>query len=56
MDVTRAIDAGKAAFPPVKEGEYERWTDFDFWRALGIRLGQEERGWDSADKSWIPEA
>jgi anaerobic selenocysteine-containing dehydrogenase len=42
MDVTRAIDAGEAAFPPVKEGAYERWTDFDFWRGLGIRLGQEE--------------
>ena len=24
------------------DGEYDRWTDFDFWRGLGVRLGQEE--------------
>jgi len=36
------IAAGEAPLPAVKEGEYERRTDFEFWRGLGIRLGQEK--------------
>ena len=34
--------AGEAALPSVVPGEYDRRTDFEFWRELGIRLGQEE--------------
>jgi len=40
--IAGSIDAGGAPFPLVKEGEYERRTDYEFWRGLGIRLGQEE--------------
>ncbi|MBW2000727.1 MAG: molybdopterin-dependent oxidoreductase, partial [Deltaproteobacteria bacterium] len=36
------IDCGVAAMPPQVEGKYDRRTDYDFWRGLGIRLGQEE--------------
>ncbi|MEE8472860.1 MAG: molybdopterin-dependent oxidoreductase, partial [Dehalococcoidia bacterium] len=43
QDTISAVDAGEAAFPPGKEGEYDRRTDFDLWRGLGIRLGQEEQ-------------
>jgi len=32
----------EAALPPVLEGEYERKTDFEFWRELAVRLGQEK--------------
>ena len=30
------------ALPPTVEGKYERKTDYDVWRTLGIRLGQEK--------------
>jgi len=42
IDVVNYIVAGEVTLPPVKEGEYERRTDYDFWRGLGVRLGQEE--------------
>jgi len=41
-DTFNAIQAGEAPLPSVKEGEYERRTDYEFWRGLGIRLGQEQ--------------
>jgi len=41
-DTVSFIGGGVAPLPPVKEGEYERRTDYEFWRGLGIRLGQEE--------------
>lgn len=31
---------GERALPSTVEGEYDRRTNFDFWRELGIRLGQ----------------
>lgn len=34
--------SGEAALPPSIPGEYDHRTDFDFWRGLGIRLGQGE--------------
>ncbi len=40
--IISSIEVSEEAFPPAKEGEYERRTDFDLWRGLGIRLGQEE--------------
>lgn len=42
MDMANFVQSGEAALPAVKEGEYDRRTDFDLWRGLGIRLGQEE--------------
>ncbi len=41
-DTAGFIAAGEEPLSPVKEGEYERRTDYDLWRGLGIRLGQEE--------------
>ena len=42
QDTISSLEAGETAFPPVKEGEYERHTDYDLWRGLGMRLGQAE--------------
>ena len=42
MDYGNAIAAGEAALPQKIEGEYEYKTDYEIWRELGIRLGQEE--------------
>jgi anaerobic selenocysteine-containing dehydrogenase len=33
---------GEQALPAIVPGEYERWTDYEFCRGLGVRLGQEE--------------
>ena len=41
-DATPLIRAGEAALPPSIPGMYDRRNDYDFWRGLGIRLGQEE--------------
>jgi thiosulfate reductase / polysulfide reductase chain A len=34
--------ASEEALPPSMAGEYERKTDYDLWRSLGLRLGQEK--------------
>ena len=34
--------AGEEALPPVSKGEYDRKTDYDLWRTLGVSLGQEK--------------
>lgn len=36
------IIGGEAALPAVVSGEWEYWTDYEFFRGLGIRLGQEK--------------
>jgi anaerobic selenocysteine-containing dehydrogenase/NADPH-dependent glutamate synthase beta subunit-like oxidoreductase len=36
------IMGGEAALPAVVPGEHEYWTDYEFFRGLGIRVGQEE--------------
>jgi len=41
-NTTPVIRAGEAALPASLPGMYDRRNDFDFWRGLGIRLGQEE--------------
>lgn len=41
-NTTPLIIAGEAAVPKVMPGEYDRRDDYEFWRGLGIRLGQEE--------------
>ena len=33
---------GEQALPAIVPGEYERWTDYEFCRGLGVRLGQEK--------------
>lgn len=42
VDTAGFVAGGEAPLPAVKEGEYERRTDYEFWRGLGIRLGQEK--------------
>lgn len=49
---TLAVSGCHAALPMVTD-EYDRRTDFDFWRGLGIRLGQEEHWpWRSLEESY----
>jgi anaerobic selenocysteine-containing dehydrogenase len=36
------VSGCEAAMPAQVEGQYDRKTDYEFWRGLGIRLGQEE--------------
>ncbi len=51
-DTTEAIDISEEAFSPFKEGEYDRRADFDLWRGLGIRLGQEEHWpWNTLEEA-----
>jgi anaerobic selenocysteine-containing dehydrogenase len=40
--ISNRIVAGEAALPAVIPNEFEYWTDYEFWRGLGMRLGQEE--------------
>jgi len=41
-DTAIFITGGQAAMPNVVPGEWERPTDYDLWRGLGVRLGQEQ--------------
>lgn len=34
------IEGAEIALPPKVEGKWDRWCDYDFFRDLGIRLGQ----------------
>ena len=36
------VIGGEQALPAIVPGEYERWTDYEFCRGLGVRLEQEE--------------
>ena len=40
--IDNVIVGGEKALPSEVPGEYERRTDYEFWRGLGIRLGQEQ--------------
>jgi anaerobic selenocysteine-containing dehydrogenase len=42
FDVAPMIEAGEASLPHQVPGKYDRRRDYDFWRGLGIRLGQED--------------
>jgi anaerobic selenocysteine-containing dehydrogenase len=42
IDSDTRIVAGEQALPNFVPGEFEYLTDFDFFRGLGIRLGQEK--------------
>jgi thiosulfate reductase/polysulfide reductase chain A len=41
-DSNSFVYANEAAVSPVLEGECDRRADYDLWRGLGIRMGQEE--------------
>lgn len=52
-DVSSAIHVGEAALPCEVEGEYDRKRDYDFWRGLGVRLGQEKYwSWQSLEEAY----
>lgn len=52
-DTTPFAEAGVAALSPFKEGEYDRRTDYEFWRGLGIRLGQtEDWPWKTLEEAY----
>lgn len=42
LDSDTRVVAGEQALPNFKAGEFEYLTDFDFFRGLGVRLGQEQ--------------
>ncbi|MBW1800448.1 MAG: molybdopterin-dependent oxidoreductase, partial [Deltaproteobacteria bacterium] len=45
-----SLIAGEAALPAIVPGEHEYWTEYDFFRGLGMRLGQEKHwGWKTLD-------
>ncbi len=43
LEHANTLATGQRALPKKKEGEFDRYDDYDFWRALGIRLGQTEK-------------
>jgi thiosulfate reductase/polysulfide reductase chain A len=52
-DTANFIGGGVAPLPSLREGEYERRTDYEFWRGLGIRMGQEEHWpWKDLEKAY----
>jgi anaerobic selenocysteine-containing dehydrogenase len=52
-DTAGFVAAGEAPLPSVKEGEYERRRDYDLWRGLGIRLGQEKHWpWKTLEEAY----
>lgn len=49
---TKRVAGCQAALPMVT-AEYDRRTDYDFWRGLGVRLGQEEHWpWENLEASY----
>jgi len=47
------VQAGEAALPARVPGRYERFNDYEFWRELGIRLGQEDAWpWKTFEDVW----
>ncbi|MBT3374862.1 MAG: molybdopterin-dependent oxidoreductase [Lentisphaerae bacterium] len=47
------VQLGEAAVPAVVPGRYERLNDYDFWRALGLRLGQADHWpWETFEDLW----
>ncbi len=51
-DSSPRLEVGEQAMPNIAPGEYERRTDYDFWRGLGLRLGQQDRWpWEDFQKA-----
>jgi anaerobic selenocysteine-containing dehydrogenase len=47
------VQIGEAALPNRVPGKYERLNDYEFWRELGMRLGQAESWpWKSFEEVW----
>jgi anaerobic selenocysteine-containing dehydrogenase len=47
------VQMGEAAVAAKVPGRYERWNDYEFWRGLGSRLGQEKQWpWETFEQVW----
>ena len=47
------VQLGEAAVPARVPGQYERLNDYEFWRELGLRLGQEgDWPWPTFEDVW----
>jgi thiosulfate reductase / polysulfide reductase chain A len=47
------VQVGEAAVPARVPGEYERLNDYEFWRELGMRLGQQDHWpWKTFEDVW----
>ena len=47
------VQIGEAALPARVPGKYERLNDYEFWRELGMRLGQGEHWpWKTFEEVW----
>ncbi len=47
------VQIGEAAIPASVPGQYDRRNDYEFWRGLGMRLGQEkEWPWETFEAVW----
>ena len=47
------VQIGEAALPARVPGKYERLNDYEFWRELGLRLGQSQHWpWKTFEEVW----
>jgi anaerobic selenocysteine-containing dehydrogenase len=47
------VQLGEAAVPAQVSGEYDRLNDYEFWRELGVRLGQADHWpWKTFEDVW----
>ncbi|SEM11065.1 Anaerobic selenocysteine-containing dehydrogenase [Syntrophus gentianae] len=47
------VQIGEAAVPASVPGSYDRRNDYEFWRGLGVRLGQEKDWpWETFEAVW----
>lgn len=47
------VQIGEAAIPASVSGQYDRRNDYEFWRGLGMRLGQEKDWpWETFEAVW----
>ncbi len=52
-DTFNFVDCNEAVMPARVEGQFDRRTDYDFWRGLGIRLGQEKYWpWETLEEAY----
>jgi anaerobic selenocysteine-containing dehydrogenase len=50
-NTTPVMLASRAALPPIYKDEYDRRSDFDFWKGLGTRLGQAKYwSWETVEE------
>jgi len=51
-DFVQHVDVGERILPATVDGQWDRKTDYEFFRGLGIRLGQEKHWpWETAEEA-----